>query len=249
MEWNPLVAVGLGTSAVVATLGPLVLALVLWRRGASLKAWGVGALTFAVSQLVLRLPWQVPLNLWLAPKLKDDAGLLFAWLAFSALTAGLFEETGRWVAYRTLWKDRSTLGGVMLGAGHGGLESIVLVGLSLLSSTVVYVALTHGVTLGIPEAVLPKVHQQFAEVTPLVSFLGGVERVAAMLLHVGCSLLVLEGVRRADKRWLVGSMAVHTLLNVVGVALAKWVSPLAAEGALLTLGLAVLWLAARRSRG
>jgi hypothetical protein len=56
------IAVALGCSAVVATAGPIVLAL-LWRRtGVSLKAWLVGALTFVVLQFVFRLPWQIPLT-------------------------------------------------------------------------------------------------------------------------------------------------------------------------------------------
>lgn len=248
LTWNPLIALGLGTSSLLATVGPLVLAFVLWRRGGALKAWLIGALTFIVSQLVLRLPWQVPLNAWLAPKLKDSPALLVGWLVVSALTAGLFEETGRWLAYRTLWKDRSTLGGLMLGAGHGGFESIVLVGLSLISSTVLYVALTHGTTLGLPPEVVPLVEKQFAEVTPLLSFLGGVERVAALMLHLGCSLLVLEAVRRQDKRWLGASIGAHFALNVVGVALTKWVHPLVGEAALLLLGAALLTGALRGSR-
>ncbi len=243
------VAAGLSVSAVVAVGGPLVLALVLWRKlGASPKAWLFGALTFVVSQLVLRLPWQIPLNAWLAPKIADDTAATFGWIAVSALTAGLFEETGRWFAYRWLWKDRSTLGGVMLGAGHGGIESILLVGLSLVSSVVVYVALSHGVTLGIPAEVLPKVEAQFAPVTPALALMGGVERIAAWALHIACSLLVLEGARSGLKRWLLLSIGVHAALNLVAVGVTKAVNPFAGEAATVVFAGLALFLALRRSR-
>lgn len=249
LSWDPVVAVALGASGLVATVGPLVLGLVLWRKGgASPKAWLFGALTFVVSQIIFRLPWQIPLNSWLAPKLLGDEVATFGWIAVSSLTAGLFEETGRWLAYRWLWKDRSTLGGVMLGAGHGGIESVLLVGLSLIGSLVVYVALTHGSTLGIPAQTMPLVEKQFGALTPVLASLGGVERVAAWGLHIGCSLLVLEGVRAGAKKWLALSIAVHFGLNLLAVTVTKWVGPVQAEAALL-LGVSVLLvLALRRSR-
>ena len=249
LTWDPATAIALGGSALVAIAGPLVLALVLWRRtGVSLKAWLFGALTFVVSQFVFRLPWQIPLNAWLAPKLEGNELATFAWIAVSALTAGLFEETGRWLAYRWLWKDRSTRGGVMLGAGHGGVESIVLIGLSLVGSLVVYVALSHGTTLGIPAGTLPLVEKQFATLTPLLATLGGVERISACALHIGCSLLVLEGVRAQQKKWWALSVAVHFGVNLVAVVTMKQIGPLAAEVATMGAVTLVLFFALRRSR-
>lgn len=249
LTWDPAIAVALGCSAVVATAGPLVLALVLWRRtGVSLKAWLFGALTFVVSQFVFRLPWQIPLNAWLAPKLEGNEAATFAWIAVASLTAGLFEETGRWLAYRWLWKDRSTRGGVMLGAGHGGFESIVLVGLSLIGSLVVYVALSHGTTLGIPADKLPLVEKQFSSLTPLLASLGGVERMAAWGLHIGCSLLVLEGVRSGQKKWWALSVSVHFAVNLIAVVTMKQIGPVAAEVGTVIAVTLVLFFALRRSR-
>lgn len=248
LEFDAGVALGLGTSALIAIGAPLALALVLWRRGASFKAWGIGALTFVVSQFLLRFPWQVPLNAWLVARYRDDAVVMGAWIAASALTAGLFEELGRWVAYRKLWKDRSTLGGVMLGAGHGGLESMVLVGLSLVSSTVVYVLVAKGVPIGLPPEAMAAVEKQFATLDGWSATMGGLERLSALGLHLACSLLVLEGVRTSKRGWLVGSIALHAGANLAVVSASKALNVFAGEALLVVIVAVALTLSLRRSR-
>lgn len=249
LEYSAGVAVGLGLSALVALGAPAALFLVLWRRhGASPKAWLFGALTFVVSQLVLRLPWQLPLNAWLVKHYRDDALVMGGWLAASALTAGLFEELGRLAAYRLLWKDRSTLGGVMLGAGHGGIESILLIGLSLVSSTVLYVLLWQGVPLPFPPDARAAIEAQFAPVTPALASLGGVERLLAMALHVACSLLVLEAVRRARWTWVATAIALHAGSNGLVLAVTKLAGPLVGELVLAAVVGPALWAALRQSR-
>lgn len=230
MNYSPAVAVGLGVAAAIALFAPVVLALVLRRKlHASWKAWLIGAATFFVFQVVLRLPWQIPLGLWLKPRMAAEPWIAWAWLVASAFSAGLFEETGRYVAYRFAWKDRSAVGGLMLGAGHGGFESIVLVGLSLAGNTVAYVLLGHGTTLGIPADKLPLVYEQFAKLTPLDALAGGVERLSSIAFHCGLSLLVLQAFRRGSKWWVLLAMAFHGVANLAGVWAAKELGPWPAE--------------------
>lgn len=249
LHFEPAVALGLACSTAVAIGAPLVAMAWLARRfNAPLAAFGWGALTFVISQLVLRFPWQLPLNTWLVKNYGQDQAVMGAWLAVSALTAGLFEECGRAVMYAKLWRERSTLGGVALGVGHGGLESIALVGLSLLSMLVIYVALANGLTLGLPPALEPKLEAQFSALTFATALLGGVERLAALMLHVGCSLLVLEFARGRGAKWLALSIATHAGLNLLVLALVKLVGAWPAELTLLTLSASVLLLALRRSR-
>ncbi len=92
-----------------------------------MTAFGAGALVFLVSQVILRLPWQIPLGRWV----QEHQEWLIPFLLLSSLTAGLFEETGRWAGYRYLLKERSLRIGVMFGLGHGALEAILLAGLPL----------------------------------------------------------------------------------------------------------------------
>lgn len=243
MNYSAATAVGLGVSAALALFAPVVLALLLWRKlGAPWKAWLWGAATFFVFQFVLRLPWQVPLGLYLKPRLEDPV-VLWSWLAASSLTAGLFEEVGRYVAYRFAWKDRSAVGGLMLGAGHGGFESIVLVGISLAGNTVVYVMLGHGATLGLPADQLALVQQQFATLTPGTALAGGVERLSSIAFHCGMSLLVLQAFTRRSKAWLAAAFGFHAIANFVGAAAAKTLGPWPAEALIGVFAvLAIAWV-------
>ena len=133
IPFKPGVAIGLAVSALIALGAPLAIAFVFRRRtGASFNYFAIGAAVFFVSQIILRLPWQIPLTKFVQGKTAADSALSYAFLAFSALTAGLFEETGRWLGYRFLIKkERSWRVGVMYGLGHGGIESILLVGINM----------------------------------------------------------------------------------------------------------------------
>src|SRR5215475_9943887 len=90
---DPSIAWSMVAAALVCVGGPF-LAAQLWRNrtGASWSAFGWGMAVFAVFQVVLRLPWQVPLARWGHTHHEWRLPIL----AFSALTAGLFEEVGRW---------------------------------------------------------------------------------------------------------------------------------------------------------
>jgi uncharacterized membrane protein YhfC len=251
-RWS--VALAFALSALVASAGPLVLA-VLWSRrsGARAKHFALGAGTFFVSQCVLRLPWQIALGLWLQPRLAGHVGLQTAWLAASAATASLFEECGRALTVRWLVKDeRSFRAGVMLGIGHGGFESMLLVGLSLAANTALYVLLGLGLPTGLPAQAVDKIVPVLGAVTPGAALAGGVERALTVPFHVGCSVLVMEGFRRGRVApWLAAALSLHFSADFLGVAGASWLtkhggSPLAGELAIvpftaLALGL-ILWV-------
>lgn len=111
------------------------------------------------------------------------------------LAAGIFEETARLIAYLLLkGRARSWGAALTLGAGHGGLESI-LVGLSVLASLVlVLVAAQGGLgNLGLPANIADTIQMQADTFwtqpwyTPL---LGAVERIGAVILHITLSVMI-----------------------------------------------------------
>jgi uncharacterized membrane protein YhfC len=205
----------------VAIFLPVVLA-VAWRRRtlAPWRALGVGALVFFVSQVVLRVPWQAPLAIFLSKRTGGSGALWTGFLLFSCLTAALFEETGRYVAYRTLLKnERNPRAGVMYGIGHGGIESILFVGLSLVG---ILVAARMDRMGAIPAGPgLETLRKQVADLTVMGGLAAGLERVSAIGLHVALSLVVLQVFARGGLRWLWIAMAVHAGTNAVAVLLIK----------------------------
>src|SRR3989304_2351368 len=101
-----------------------------WRQG--WRTFLIGMATFLASQVI-----HIPVNAALIPPLASrlgvagaSEGLPLAGLALMlGLSAGFFEEGARYLVYRTwLRKERSWREALLFGAGHGGLESL-LVGL------------------------------------------------------------------------------------------------------------------------
>ncbi|HRO24913.1 MAG TPA: YhfC family glutamic-type intramembrane protease, partial [Promineifilum sp.] len=114
---------------------PVVLAIFIHRRtSASWRFFFIGAVTFILSQ-VLHIPfnWLVG-QTGLLPDSMDTTANLLITAIFLGLSAGVFEETARYLAYRFWARDaRSWSRGLMLGAGHGGIESILVGVLSAVS--------------------------------------------------------------------------------------------------------------------
>jgi uncharacterized membrane protein YhfC len=233
---------------------PLLLArFIAARRGASWALFGKGAVTFVLSQ-VLHIPfnWIVLQRLQLI--LSDTAVLsnLIILALFLGLSAGLFEEVGRYLTYRYWATEARTWGkGLMLGAGHGGIEAIligVLGGVNILALTLLpQDALLQNVPAEQMELAQAQLTAVFTTPWHLI-MLGAVERLFALCAHLAMSVMVLQVFMRGQVRWLAAAVLWHTLLNAVAVfAVATW-NPYVTEAligvvALLSVGI-IFWLRA-----
>jgi uncharacterized membrane protein YhfC len=244
---DPSAAAGLAVAAAVCLLGPILVA-VWWRRriGASFTVFGAGALVFFVAQIVLRFPWQIPLGRWV----QGHREWVVPFLLFSAFTAGLFEEAGRWAGYRYLVRDeRTRRTGVMFGLGHGGLEAILLVGLPLAGLLGAWVMASRGMIP--PGPALDAIERQTATLDFWSVQLATVERASSMALHVGLALIVLQVWLRGSLRWLILAIGIHFAVNALGALLLHGLhlSAVLAELAVAVMALGVLAAGWRLSRG
>ena len=104
------------------------------RFGTSWRNWFSGALMFIVSLV------RLPLNLYATQLILDGTHTPLTpslIVLVPSLTAGIFEEAARYIGFKLLIKDDTYEKGLTYGAGHGGIESIMLVGLSVLSVGVI----------------------------------------------------------------------------------------------------------------
>ena len=110
---------------------PLALGVSLARRyRVDWRFYGLGAISFTLSQV-----FHLPFNTWvllplftrleLAPATQGAGAVVFA--LGVGLSAGVFEESARYLLIR-LWPrpERRWENAMMFGAGHGGLEAILL---------------------------------------------------------------------------------------------------------------------------
>lgn len=151
------------------------------------------------------------------------------------LLAGLFEETARWVGYRVLKQRADSWGAALtLGAGHGGIESI-LVGVTVLAGLIN--------SFGMIELAPLSWYDPLA---------GAVERIIALSLHITLSVMVWLSVSRRNAWWFVAAVLWHALLDFAAVLMVSfgW-STWAIEGMLalfLPVNLALLYLMHRYAR-
>lgn len=229
---------------------PLVVGYVIHRRyGVRWKIFLYGALVFFLSQLITRIPLVQILQVVFAQTLQSSQIILYAWFVALALTAGLFEEIGRYLGYRFLVKnDKTWQVGLMFGAGHGGLESMVLIGgLALLGFINVIAISTMNLSqLNLPPeqvAQIQAARQQIAALDWWLPLLGAYERFVAMFLHIAASILVLQVFLRGSWVWLVLAILYHALVDLAAIVLAnQHISAVELE-ALLTITLPInLWI-------
>jgi uncharacterized membrane protein YhfC len=183
--------------------------------------------------------------------LSTVANLLLVALILG-LSAGIFEEVARYLSFRYWARDaREWRAGLMVGAGHGGIESMIL-GMLAMVNTAALLGLREGyfTALVTPEQ-LPLVQAQAQALLDAAwydALLAPAERLFALIAHLALSVLVMESVFRQRWYWLAGAIVWHALLDALAVlATVRW-NVYVAEGviALFALASVVIILRLRR---
>ena len=192
--------------------------------------FGLGILAFVVSQVLLRIPLMqyIGQNSASYSMFSVTQPVLFSIVI--GLSAGVFEELARFIAMRFLMKQRDWQSGFLFGAGHGGIEAVLFVGISAVSLLLSPSLITSGE----------------------LYFVGGLERFFAMLLHIGLSIIVLQGVMQKRFLYVILAILIHGLVDaLVGIfpiyIPADYVL-IAIEGALALIALAVFIYSLRLKR-
>lgn len=189
------------------------------------KYFWFGVVVFLVSQLLTRIPLITVLqNTVLASLLRTSTAFVWTWLVLLAVTAGLFEEGGRFLGYRLFMRrePKTWAKAVMFGLGHEGLESAVLVGGQIVL-TLLNIAILSVINVNtLPEASRQTITQQIAAInalsvwSPLLAAWG---RLWSVPLQVALSVIVLQVFRRQQMRWFFLALLLHTLIDFLTVAL------------------------------
>ena len=213
---------------VVMLVVPLVLAGALMGRLATTRRvllWG--AVMFVASQ-ALRWPVMTVLVRYV-PGLAPPALQFAVYVGVLALTAGLFEECGRYLGYRSAIPDaRRWADGVTYGLGHGIAESVIM-GLLVATTLGTMLALRDpglAALLHLPPVTRPDVAAQMRDYrnTPwFVAILGGMERLNVICVHMCLAVIVLRAVTTDRRRWLLAAICLHAVFDAAAIsALAKF---------------------------
>ncbi len=228
---------------------PLIVATYIERRWrADWGLFGIGAATFVLSQL-LHIPFNALLSrLGILPS-GATAGFGLIWTAIVlGLSAGVFEEGGRYLAYRYWAKDARTWAkAMMMGAGHGGIEAILLGFLALVNVLFIFAFRADRLLSVVPAEQMPLIQSQLDllfSANWYDTVLGAIERTLAMAIHLALSVLVLQQFIRGQRWWLFLAIMYHALVDALAVyALVRW-DAYVAEGAIFVLALVALGIIA-----
>jgi len=178
----------------------------------SIKAVLVGALMFFIFQVIIRIPvlTVIQSQSWYSKFAAQNMVLTGIVIAF---TAGLFETAGRYMGLRFLLKnmlDRKN--GIAYGIGHGGIEAILLVGLTYIGNIVYSILINTG-------SVSSQLVPQLLNTPPELFLAAGIERIFTILFHIAAALLVAYGIMYNKKIYILYCLIFHTLLDGVAIIL------------------------------
>ena len=233
--------IALGLGVLLAVIIPIAIALI-WKfwKHEKFTTILVGAATFVLFALILEKTIQNALVFPTTMGLPDHAASQFInarpilWALVLGLFPGVFEETGRFVAFKTVLRNRRNREtSISYGIGHGGFEVILVLGINYIVYIVYAVMINTGTFQGIIDQVAEQAPFQEEAIRALADQLavfsfadigaGIFERVFAFLFHVGASILVFYAARDKGRFWLYPlAILLHTALDsLAGLNMAK----------------------------
>ena len=212
---------------VVLMIAIPVIFFIYWRRKHKEQtklSWLIaGAIGFIVSARVLELGVHYFCILADNPISRFINGNTAAFVLYGIMMAGLFEECGRYIVLKYIMKkNRTRENSVLYGIGHGGIEILAVLLPSIITFLAVAVMFSAGDTenalrtLNITEetaaAALPTVQSAAAFDYGMMAA-NVIERLFAMFLHIGLTVIVYYGVVNAKKMYLPLAILLHMLMD------------------------------------
>lgn len=183
-----------------------------------------GVLVFLTFGIVLK---SVPNMLFLSlnsPVSRFINGNIWAYAIYCGLAAGIFEETGRYIAFKIfLNKHDYRESSVAYGLGHGGIECMAVLGFAMLQNFTYAQLINAGqmeevissFTDESAKAVFRDLQEAIINMSVQDCIWAGVERLSALALQVSLSVLVYQAARIEHKKHFLGiAILLHALIDV-----------------------------------
>lgn len=207
----------MGISMIMGLVFPLI-GLILMRRryNSSIKPFIIGcAVMFVFVFLLESTVHRIVLSNSEMAEWLGKRPLFFA--LYGGLMAGVFEEIGRFIAFKTFLRkmhDRNE-NALMYGIGHGGFESIMLLTIGMLSNLAVSFTInsTGGETL---PAALWETANLLISSPSWIFLVGIVERAFAIVIQISLSVIVWFAAKNLKKLWLLPlAIILHTISDMI----------------------------------
>lgn len=229
MEWGTVSTenmMGMVFTLAVAIVLPIVLLIIVRKKtGARISAFFIGCGIFIGFALILEQILHVIVLRTVGSILQSN---IFLYGLYGGLAAALFEETGRLIAMKFFMKKNLNKGNaLMYGVGHGGAEAMIIVGFSSVNNLISSVMINSGgmqMTISLLEPSLQEAtYQQLKALWELPAYqfyLGGVERIFAIILQICLSVLAYKAVKANNKKFWAAAFLLHFIVDFVTVVTA-----------------------------
>ena len=223
-------------TAILAIALPLIAAII-WckKKHEPFTTVLIGAATFLLFAIVIEKPLQALVISLDSPVSQFVNARPVLWGIIVGLFPGVFEETGRFVAFKTVLrkrKQRET--GLSHGIGHGGFEALFILGITYIEYFVFAIMLNQGSFVElmiepVKDTLTPEVVKQITGIVEQITTFSAatmgvalVDRLIAVLYHIGASIMVFYAVKDKKKWWLYPlSILIHTVIDgLLGLQLA-----------------------------
>ena len=195
-----------------------------------------GAIGFILSARVLELGVHYVCILADNPVSRFINGNTWAFVLYGIMMAGVFEECGRHIVFRyILKKNRTRENAVLYGIGHGGIEILAVLLPTMILYLVIAILFSQGnveeamkqlkITEETAAAALPSVQAAAAFDYGMMA-MNVVERLFAMSLLIGLTVIVYYGVISEKKGFLPLAILLHMLMDTFPALYQRGVVPL-----------------------
>ena len=235
MEWGTVSTaslIGMVISLIISLGLPIALLILTCKKlKAKMTSFIIGCAVFVVFALVLE---SLLHSVVLTATGTLLTGNIILYGLYGGLAAALFEETGRLIAMKFFMKESlNKQNSVMYGIGHGGIEAILLVGLTYISNLMTALMINSGAMQASMELVDANLQQttfqQLKVLWELPSwqfYIAGIERLIAITLQISLSVLVYKAVSAKSRKFWFLAFGIHFAVDFLTVVITGLGAPI-----------------------
>lgn len=132
----------------------------------------------------------------------------YVYALYGACAAAVFEEFGRLIGFKTILKrKKSWKDGLGYGLGHGGIEAIIIGGISNINNLIYSLMINSGsldaLKAKLPVGTVDQIKNAIINTPSYMFLLSGFERLFAFTLQIALSILVLYSVKNGKYRYFI----------------------------------------------
>ncbi|RDU24605.1 YhfC family intramembrane metalloprotease [Anaerosacchariphilus polymeriproducens] len=183
-------------------------------------------------------------------------GNIWIYALYGGFAAAIFEETGRFIAMKFfLKKNLNFQNAFMYGAGHGGCEAIIIIGVSYFSNLITAIMVNNGSMNATLQLLNGDTQKQTYDsisalwTTPTYQFyLAGVERIFAIALQIAFSIIMYQAVKNGKKAYIAVAYLAHFIVDFVSVLVNNYAGVIVTEFIVAVMAALLLFIAYKISK-